>query len=66
MMRLGRKTRLKEPQRAIVWSIFERVRSALKSRELITRSEMFTHLASFYSTNVSVPFDFLVVDKHKT
>ena len=26
VMRLGRKTRLKEPQRAIIWSIFERVR----------------------------------------
>lgn len=63
VMRLGRKTRLKEPQRAIVWSIFERVRSALKSRELITRSEMFTRLASFYATNVSVPFDFIVVDE---
>jgi mRNA-degrading endonuclease RelE of RelBE toxin-antitoxin system len=63
VMRLGRKTRLKEPQRAVVWSIFERVRSALKSRELITHSEMFTRLASFYATNVSVPFDFLVVDE---
>ena len=63
VMRLGRKTRLKEPQRAVIWSIFERVRSALKSRELITRSEMFTRLASFYASNVSVPFDFLVVDE---
>src|SRR5260370_36780946 len=63
VMRLGRKTRLKEPQRAIVWSIFERVRSALKCRKLITRSEMFTRLASFYATNVSVPFDFVVVDE---
>ena len=63
VMRLGRKTRLKEPQRAIIWSIFEQVRSALQSRELITRSEMFTRLASFYATNVPVPFDFLVVDE---
>ena len=61
--RLGRKTRLKEPQRAIVWSIFGRVRSVLKSRELITCSEMFTRMALFYATNVSVPFDFLVVDE---
>jgi superfamily I DNA/RNA helicase len=30
---------------------------------MITRSEMFTRLASFYATNVSVPFDFLVVDE---
>jgi mRNA-degrading endonuclease RelE of RelBE toxin-antitoxin system len=63
VMRLGRKTRLKEPQRAIVWSIFERVRSALKSRELMTRSEMFARLASFYTSSASVPFDFLVVDE---
>jgi superfamily I DNA/RNA helicase len=30
--RLGRKTRLKEPQRLILWSIFEQVRAALKSQ----------------------------------
>jgi mRNA-degrading endonuclease RelE of RelBE toxin-antitoxin system len=63
VMRLGRKTRLREPQRSVVWSIFERVRSTLKSRELITISEMFTRLASFYAMNNSVPFDFLVVDE---
>jgi superfamily I DNA/RNA helicase len=61
--RLGRKTRLKEPQRAIAWSIFERVRSGLKARDQITHSEMFTRLASFYTGNVSLPFDFLVVDE---
>ncbi len=33
--RLGRKTWLKEPQRAILWSIFERVRTALKTRGLV-------------------------------
>lgn len=63
VVRLGRKTRLREPQRATVWSIFERVRSALKSRALITRSEMFTRLAEFYAANGSVPFDLLVVDE---
>lgn len=61
--RLGRKTRLKEPQRAIAWSIFERVWSGLKAQDLITHSEMFTRLASFYAGNVSLPFDFLVVDE---
>ena len=34
--RLGRKTRLPEPQRAVLWSIFERVRSRLKADDLIT------------------------------
>jgi mRNA-degrading endonuclease RelE of RelBE toxin-antitoxin system len=61
--RLGRKTRLKEPQRAIAWSIFEKVKVALKAKQLITLSEMFSALATFYSTHVSRPFDFLIVDE---
>ena len=32
VVRLGRKTRLQEAQRVVLWSIFERVRSALKAR----------------------------------
>src|ERR1043165_5425543 len=32
--RLGRKTRLPEAQRAVLWSIFERVRAGLKERKL--------------------------------
>jgi hypothetical protein len=31
--RLGRKTRLPEPQRAVLWAIFEQVRSALAAQE---------------------------------
>ena len=34
--RLGRKTRLPEPQRAVLWSIFDRVRSRLQADGLIT------------------------------
>lgn len=63
VVRLGRKTRLKEPQRAIAWSIFEKVKLALKAKQLITLSEMFSELATFYSTHVSRPFDFLIVDE---
>ena len=63
VVRLGRKTRLKEPQRAIAWSIFEKVKAALKKKQLITLSQMFTELAVFYGTNVSRPFDFIVVDE---
>ena len=33
VVRLGRKTRLPEAQRAVLWSIFERVRAGLKARE---------------------------------
>lgn len=63
VVRLGRKTRLKEPQRASAWSIFEKVRTALKAKQLITLSEMFSQLAIFYSTNVSRPFEFIIVDE---
>lgn len=63
VVRLGRKTRLKEPQRAIAWSIFEKVKSALKTKQLITLSEMFSELAAFYATNVSRPFEYLIVDE---
>jgi mRNA-degrading endonuclease RelE of RelBE toxin-antitoxin system len=63
VVRLGRKTRLKEPQRAIAWSIFEKLKVALKAKQLITLSEMFSELATFYSTHVSRPFEFLIVDE---
>jgi mRNA-degrading endonuclease RelE of RelBE toxin-antitoxin system len=63
VVRLGRKTRLKEPQRAIAWPIFEKVKAALKAERLITLPQMFTDLAGFYGTNVSRPFDFTVVDE---
>lgn len=63
VVRLGRKTRLKEPQRAIAWSIFEKVRGALKAKQLITRSQMFSELAAFFFTHVSRPFEFIVVDE---
>lgn len=63
VIRLGRKTRLKEPQRAILWSIFEGVRSALKSLGLITNSGLFNVLASRYKGDTPSPFDFAVVDE---
>ncbi|HEY7298290.1 MAG TPA: UvrD-helicase domain-containing protein [Xanthobacteraceae bacterium] len=61
--RLGRKTRLPEPQRKVLWSIFERVRAELQSRGLITWAELFTSLASTISGSKKVPFDFAVVDE---
>jgi superfamily I DNA/RNA helicase len=61
--RLGRKTRLPEVQRAVLWSIFERVRSELKRRKLITHAELFTSLAAAISKTKNVVFDFAVVDE---
>ncbi|MEQ1795096.1 MAG: 3'-5' exonuclease [Nitrospira sp.] len=61
--RLGRKTRLPEAQRAILWSIFEQVRGGLKERGLMTQAAVFTALASALAKSKNPPFDFAVVDE---
>lgn len=63
VVRLGRKTRLKESQRAMLWSMFEYVRSGLKAKGLITYSELFNRLASAFAGGARSPFDFVVVDE---
>ena len=61
--RLGRRRRLPESQRQILWSIFEHVRSGLKEQSLTTRSEMFGQLATRFGESQRSPFDFVVVDE---
>jgi mRNA-degrading endonuclease RelE of RelBE toxin-antitoxin system len=61
--RLGRRTRLPEQQRRVLWAIFERVRDELQRGGLITTPEMFTNLAGHYSGGTAAPFDFVVVDE---
>jgi len=61
--RLGRKTRLPEPQRKVLWAIFEGVRGGLRSRKLITEAELFTTLAVALAKSKKVVFDFAVVDE---
>ena len=63
VVRLGRKTRLPEAQRTVLWSIFERVRTELKARKLITHAELFSSLAAVISKSKNVVFDFAVVDE---
>jgi superfamily I DNA/RNA helicase len=63
VVRLGRKTRLPEQQRAILWSVFDRVRAALRSRNLLTRSGLFTALAAALSNGPKRPFDYAVIDE---
>ena len=63
VIRLGRKTRLPEKQRVVLWSIFDRVRSALKTRNLVTDADVFSRLASQFSVSKHPPFDFVVVDE---
>ncbi len=61
--RLGRKTRLPEPQRAVLWSIFDRVRTRLATDKLITYSGLFSRLAAVVAESKTPPFDFAVVDE---
>src|SRR5262245_13912016 len=61
--RLGRKTRLPEPQRAVLWSIFARVRSQLASQGFVTYAEVFSRLAAQLGDRKHLPFDFAVIDE---
>ncbi len=63
VVRLGRKTRLPEAQRTVLWSIFELVRAALKARKLVTYAELFTSLTVALQKSKKVAFDFAVVDE---
>jgi superfamily I DNA/RNA helicase len=61
--RLGRKTRLPEAQRKLLWSIFQQVRAELKTRDLITQAGMFTALAAVIAKSKKPAYDFVVVDE---
>ena len=61
--RLGRKTRLPEVQRQLLWSIFERVISSLEALKLITSAEMFAQLSVRVQESKNPAFEFIVVDE---
>jgi mRNA-degrading endonuclease RelE of RelBE toxin-antitoxin system len=61
--RLGRKTRLPEKQRAMLWSIFDRVRSKLVERGFITYPGLFNQLSAQIAERKHPPFDFAIVDE---
>ncbi len=63
VVRLGRKTRLPEPQRKVLWSIFERVRAGLKSRGLITTRSSSARSPPRSRKPRTPVFDFAVVDE---
>ena len=63
VVRLGRKTRLPESQRALLWSIFSNVWARLSAAKLMTYAEMFTSLATVISKSKNVVFDYAVVDE---
>ena len=63
VVRLGRKTRLPEKQRASLWRIFADVRIALRDRGEVTVPQMYAQLASKLQEKGRAPFDYVVVDE---
>ncbi|RMF44418.1 MAG: DNA helicase [Planctomycetota bacterium] len=61
--RLGRKTRLGEAQRKILWSIFERVRGKLNEQGLITQPTLVARVAENLRQSESLPFDYCIIDE---
>ena len=63
VQRLGRKTRLAEKQRELLWSIFSRVRSALAEQGRLTEPGMFARVAATMAEAAHPPFDCCVIDE---
>jgi mRNA-degrading endonuclease RelE of RelBE toxin-antitoxin system len=63
VLRLGRKTRLPEKQRVVLWSIFNRVRSDLQKQNAVTYSDLYSRLATKLTESKHPPFDYVVVDE---
>ncbi len=61
--RLGRKIRLAEKQRKLLWPIFSEVRSSLGAQGRSTEADMFERLATTLSGAARPPFDFCVIDE---
>ncbi|MCC7134391.1 MAG: DEAD/DEAH box helicase [Gemmatimonadales bacterium] len=61
--RLGRKTRLPEKQRSVLWKIFTSARAALTARGLVTVADLYSRLAEKVRATGKAPFDYVVVDE---
>ena len=63
VQRLGRRTRLAEKQRELLWSIFSRVQSALAEQGRLTEPGMFARVAAKMAEAAHPPFNFCVIDE---
>ena len=63
MPRLGRRTRLPERQREILWSDFSKVAAALDEHGLLTEPRLFGRLERQLAKMARPPFEFCVVDE---
>ena len=63
VQRLGRRTRLPEARRVLLWQIFEHVREGLKNRGLMTESSVFQALPDAQAKRSTPAYDAAVVDE---
>lgn len=61
--RLGRKTRLAETQRKVLWTIFSKLRDRLAEQKLLTKPEMFQRMERHYGGGAKQPFSHCVIDE---
>ena len=61
--RLGRRTRLAEARRKVLWSIFARMRDQLERQDLLTTAGMFGRLEEHFNQAARPPFDYCVIDE---
>jgi superfamily I DNA/RNA helicase/mRNA-degrading endonuclease RelE of RelBE toxin-antitoxin system len=63
VQRLGRKTRLAETQRQVLWSIFERVNAELEDTNSVSMAGIYLDLTNSLEEKQNSPFDFVVIDE---
>ena len=61
--RLGRRTRLAESRRKVLWSIFAKVRDELERQDRLTTAAMFGRLEAHFNQAPRSPFDYYVIDE---
>lgn len=63
VLRLGRRTRLSESRRIVLWEIYSQVQTDLENKKLVTYSDIFNRLTNHFSTSGKAPYDFIIVDE---
>lgn len=63
VVRLGRKTRLPEKQRELLWELFGQVRQELDARTLLTEADLLQRLTAHLLEGGHAPYDFIIVDE---
>ena len=61
--RLGRRTRLAEARRKVLWAIFAKARAELERQDLLTTAAVFGRLEAHFNQARRSPFDYCVIDE---